>query len=67
MEHLKELGVTLDFSNCTNMRETFSSAHIRHIGIVDLTGTSARQYGTFGSNWIKKIDEIIVNEWRETI
>lgn len=65
VEHLKELDVTLDFSKCVDMQETFSSAHIGHIGVVDLTGTSKKHYGTFASAWIKKIDQIIVDEKKQ--
>ena len=61
VEHLKNLGVTLDFSGCVNMQECFGSAHITRIGVMDIR-KSSNKYGIFSTDWLETIDELIVDE-----
>ena len=61
VEHLKELGVTLDFSSCVNMQECFGSAHISRVGVIDIR-KSSNKYGIFATDWLETIDELIVDE-----
>lgn len=57
---LDELGVVLDFSNCTTMERAFDGANIAHLGVIDLS-KSTNNTGALGSKFLKKIDKVIVS------
>lgn len=63
VEHLEKLGITLDFSNCTNCQYGFYGAKISRLGVIDLRKIkSATADGVFSSAYLKTIDLLKVSE-----
>lgn len=63
VEHLEKLGVTLDFSNCTNCQYGFYGAKISRLGVIDLRKIKgATADGVFSSAYLKTIDLLKVSE-----
>lgn len=64
VEHLKSLGVTLDFSNCTNFQYTFYGSQFTRVGVIDISkATQSNVQATFGScGYLETVDRLIVNE-----
>lgn len=63
VEHLEKLGITLDFSNCTNCQYGFYGAKISRLGVMDLRkikGASA--VGVLSTSYLKTIDLLKVSE-----
>ena len=61
VEHLKNVGVTLDFSKATNLNSMSYSARINRLGIID-TRSCNRLYSVFSTNNIKTIDKLILRD-----
>ena len=60
----KDLGITIDFSQATELRQAFNGAHITKVGVVDLSninGDKANQMFAYNYS-IKTIEKIISNE-----
>lgn len=64
VEHLKSLGVTLDFSNCTNFQYTFYGSQFTRVGVIDISKANNNNVQTmFGScGNLETVDRLIVNE-----
>lgn len=62
VEHLKGLGVELDFSKNTGGNNFFYYARMSHVGIVDLRNRNNQINQVFGGKYINKIDGIILRE-----
>jgi len=61
VELLADLGITLDFSNCTNAMELFSNArNITRIGVLDLSKCT-RADNAFAYCGVKTIDKLILS------
>ena len=63
VEYLDTLGITLNFSNCTNMQYTFSGASISRLGVIDIRAAKGTTSGLFNySPYIQTIDLLKVAE-----
>ena len=67
VEHLDSLGVSLDFSSCTNAQQIFSNCGFSRVGVVDLrsvpSDTEASCSAIFAWNGaLKTIDKLILKE-----
>ena len=60
VEHLSALGVSLDFSNCTNFYYCFFNSEITHVGVIDIR-KAANTIIMFGEK-IHTIDRLVVAE-----
>lgn len=57
-----ELGITMDFSKCTNFQGAFQSSKITEIGILDMSLNTAASTTIFHSaTYLEKIQEIILS------
>lgn len=64
-QRLKECGVTIDFSRCTDYGDAdtvFYSAQISHIPKCDFSKMRSRLYLTFASSVIVEIEELVVSD-----
>ena len=63
VEHLKGLGVILDFSNATSLNYTFSLSRAKRWGVIDTRKCTSLFY-TFdqGYNYLQTIDKIILKD-----
>lgn len=61
-DKLEMLRVKLDFSECTNMTQTFQGAAITHVPEVDMRKATACGYAFGTKNKIVTIDKIIASE-----
>ena len=62
VERLAECGVTLDFSNCTNLTSVFDTNYwLTRVGVIDIRKATKVSY-MFRWNFIYTIDKIIVDE-----
>ena len=62
---LDELGVSLDFSDCTTLTDAFSDAHISRIGTIDLKsigGSIYKYHNCFANSTIETIENMIFYE-----
>jgi hypothetical protein len=67
VEILDNFGVTLDFSNCTNMMELFSNApNITRVGVIDIRKARNAITNVFAYCGVKTIDKIIIDETNDT-
>lgn len=62
VENLEKKGITLDFSECTNMQYAFYGAVFSRIGVVDLRKSSNNGYLFGYAGLLKIIDKVIVTE-----
>ena len=62
VERLNECGVTLDFSECTNLQMAFQGARCSRIGIVDARKTTSLSQTFAYSGYIETIEKVICNE-----
>lgn len=68
VEHLENLGVTLDFGNCKEFNQAFShmgkssAIDVKRIGIIDVSSATTSISNTFASSSIETIDKIICLE-----
>lgn len=67
VEHLNNLGVTLDFSQSTTLAWLIYSSKITHLGVIDMRGVTSTSgannvFRESGSPYLKIIDKVIVNE-----
>lgn len=64
VEHLNRLGVTLDFSECTNTNYAFYGSYFTRVGVIDISKASnSNVQAMFGScNELETVDRLIVNE-----
>lgn len=61
--HLEKLGITMDFSKCTNFTYAFAWAAITDIGVVDIRSlTSNLQYFVYGNTNLVNFEKLIVSE-----
>ena len=60
-KHLQDLGVVLDFSNCTNLQYAFQMASMARLGKVDLSKCTSTS-NLFAYSTIYEIDEIVFSE-----
>lgn len=68
VEHLKNLGVTLDFSNCTNFQYFFQWSNITRIGEVDMRQAKGSTSGMFAyALYLHTIDLLKVAETNTTM
>lgn len=61
-EHLKELGVVFDFSNCAQMQGVFADSRFTGVPIVDTRSASNITYLFSYAFYIKKIEKLILKE-----
>lgn len=59
---LEELGLTLDFSNCTNMQYALQQNYITRIGIVDVRNATGMTYAFFGCSKVVTFEKLIIKE-----
>ena len=63
VEILNNQGVTLDFSNCTNIVEFFSNApNITRVGVVDIRKAGGNNANAFAYCGATTIDKVIIDE-----
>lgn len=60
-QHLENLGIVLDFSNCTNLQYAFQLASARRIGKINLSKCTSTN-SLFAYSTIYEIDEIVFSE-----
>ena len=60
-KHLDDLGIVLDFSNCSNMQYAFQIASMSRLGKVDLSNCTSTS-NLFAYSTIYEIDEIVFSE-----
>lgn len=60
-KHFEDLGIKLDFSNCTNMQYAFQIATARRIGKIDLSKCTSTS-SLFAYSYIYEIDEIVFSD-----
>lgn len=60
-KHLEDLGVVLDFSNCSNMQYAFQIASMSRLGKIDLSNCTSTS-NLFAYSTIYEIDEIVFSE-----
>lgn len=61
-EYLNNLGVTLDFSNSTNMQYAFQGAKICRVGVIDITKAVYTDKLFNGCSLLHTIDTLVVSE-----
>ena len=62
VERLAECGVSMDFSNCTNVTYVFYQCKFSHLPILDFSKAgSSTQYMLFG-RYVETIDKLILSE-----
>lgn len=59
---LEELGITLDFSQCTIFNSLLQSARMSRVGIIDISKATNVQQFMGWNTYIKTIDKLIVSE-----
>lgn len=60
-EHLKECGVVLDTSQCTNFQYMCMNSFITHLGIID-TRSATTLYEVFSCNRLHTVDKLILKD-----
>jgi hypothetical protein len=60
-KHLEDLGVVLDFSNCTNMQYAFQLASMARLGKINLSKCTSTS-NLFAYSYIYEIDEIVFSD-----
>lgn len=62
VERLKECGVTMDFSNCTNVTYLFYQARISHLPEINVINAGNTASTLLFGAWVETIDKFIFNE-----
>ena len=60
-EHLDGLGITLDFSNCTNIYLAFMGTRFTRVGEINCTKATNTRTLFNASSYLKTIDKLILN------
>ena len=60
VDALSKLGVSLDFSECTDVRYTFMSSQITRLGVIDLSSATLTENMFNGARQLRTIDKLIL-------
>lgn len=63
VEICDDLGISMDFSNCTSFMEAFSNApNITRVGVMDIRKAGANITNMFAFSGVKTIDKVLIAE-----
>ena len=63
VEICDDLGISMDFSNCTSVMEAFSNApNITRVGVIDIRKAGANITNMFAFSGLKTIDKVLIAE-----
>ena len=63
VEICNDLGISMDFSNCTSFMETFSNApNITRVGVIDIRKAGLNITNMFAYSGVKTIDKVLIAE-----